>query len=143
MKNSYQKIPSIPVRLHNETFYKFSCHFFIFFAMRQESEYLGYGLWQYGLWSFQTRGTKLERFLPKNVQFWSFLPSSNHYFHKQKKKYNILLFSKNLSTFVSLPRKLNNSKYQNLGGLALFNAIFKILCAILDVSLNFVGPAIP
>ena len=22
--------------------------------------------WQYGLWSFQTRGTKLERFLPKN-----------------------------------------------------------------------------
>ena len=23
-------------------------------------------LWQYGLWSFQTRGTKLERFLPKN-----------------------------------------------------------------------------
>ena len=23
-------------------------------------------LWQYGLWSFQTGGTKLERFLPKN-----------------------------------------------------------------------------
>ena len=23
-------------------------------------------LWQYGLWSFQTRCTKLERFLPKN-----------------------------------------------------------------------------
>ena len=23
-------------------------------------------LWQYGLWSFQTWGTKLERFLPKN-----------------------------------------------------------------------------
>ena len=23
-------------------------------------------LWQYGLWSFQTRDTKLERFLPKN-----------------------------------------------------------------------------
>ena len=28
VKNSYQKIPSIPVRLYNETFYKFSCHFF-------------------------------------------------------------------------------------------------------------------
>ena len=26
----------------------------------------GCGLWQYGLWSFQTGGTKLERFLPKN-----------------------------------------------------------------------------
>ena len=25
-----------------------------------------YELWQYGLWSFQTGGTKLERFLPKN-----------------------------------------------------------------------------
>ena len=23
-------------------------------------------LWQYGLWSFQARGTKLDRFLPKN-----------------------------------------------------------------------------
>ena len=25
-----------------------------------------YPLWQYGLWNFQTGGTKLERFLPKN-----------------------------------------------------------------------------
>ena len=23
-------------------------------------------VWQYGLWSFQTGGTKLDRFLPKN-----------------------------------------------------------------------------
>ena len=27
-----------------------------------------YRLWQYGLWSFQTGGTKLERFLSKNQQ---------------------------------------------------------------------------
>ena len=26
----------------------------------------GLSLWQYGLWSFQTGGTKLERVLPKN-----------------------------------------------------------------------------
>ena len=25
-----------------------------------------WGVWQYGLWSFQTRGTKLKRCLPKN-----------------------------------------------------------------------------
>ena len=25
-----------------------------------------FSLWQYPLWSFQTRGIKLERFLPKN-----------------------------------------------------------------------------
>ena len=25
-----------------------------------------YIIWQYGLWSFQADGTKLERFLPKN-----------------------------------------------------------------------------
>ena len=25
-----------------------------------------WAVWQYGLWSFQTGGTKLERFLPKN-----------------------------------------------------------------------------
>ena len=27
-------------------------------------------LWQYGLWSFQTEDTKLERFLPKNQHTW-------------------------------------------------------------------------
>ena len=27
-----------------------------------------YTLWQYGLWSFQAGGTKLERFLHKNQQ---------------------------------------------------------------------------
>ena len=34
-------------------------------------------IWQYGLWSFQSEGTKLEIFLPKNqhtekeiVEFW-------------------------------------------------------------------------
>ena len=27
---------------------------------------IAYVLWQYGLWSFQTGGTKLERFLHKN-----------------------------------------------------------------------------
>ena len=27
---------------------------------------LRYSLWQYGLWNFPTRDTKLERFLPKN-----------------------------------------------------------------------------
>ena len=26
----------------------------------------GWPIWQYGLWSFQAGGTKLERFLPKN-----------------------------------------------------------------------------
>ena len=25
-----------------------------------------WAVWQYGLWSFQSGGTKLERFLPKN-----------------------------------------------------------------------------
>ena len=29
---------------------------------------LHHTLWQYGLWSFQTEGTKLERFLPMNQQ---------------------------------------------------------------------------
>lgn len=33
-------------------------------AATKFSDYLG--LWQYGLWSFQVGGTKLERFLLKN-----------------------------------------------------------------------------
>ena len=48
-----------------------------FLAMRNNSLYsvldfqtccsiLGTAVWQYGLWSFQSGDTKLERFLPKN-----------------------------------------------------------------------------
>ena len=37
---------------------KFIIIFILWFAI--------YSLWQYGLWSFQAVGTKLERFLPKN-----------------------------------------------------------------------------
>ena len=33
---------------------------------RTQHFYLVPIVWQYGLWSFQTGGTKLERFLPKN-----------------------------------------------------------------------------
>ena len=28
-----------------------------------------FSLWQYGLWSFQAGGTKIERFLPKNKTY--------------------------------------------------------------------------
>ena len=51
------------------------CHDYVsalFFARKTTSnwkllpEYDFGKMWQYGLWSFQTGGTKLERFLPKN-----------------------------------------------------------------------------
>ena len=35
-------------------------------TIRQSKQLIFFRLWQYGLWSFQTGGTKLERFLPKN-----------------------------------------------------------------------------
>ena len=35
-------------------------------ASYSDEELKVYVLWQYGLWIFQTGGTKLERFLPKN-----------------------------------------------------------------------------
>ena len=38
------------------------CVVCLFISIIKEDEHL----WQYGLWSFQTGGTKLERFLPKN-----------------------------------------------------------------------------
>ena len=34
-------------------------------------------LWQYGLWSFQTGGTKLERLLHKNQQIYKLILSQN------------------------------------------------------------------
>ena len=38
----------------------------IYWKKNSDIEASWYTLWQYGLWSFQTGGTKLERFLPKN-----------------------------------------------------------------------------
>ena len=36
------------------------------FEFHETGVVVEWAVWQYGLWSFQTRGTKLERFLPKN-----------------------------------------------------------------------------
>ena len=57
-------MPLTSNQLHNYGFpVSPSSDFFLLYS-------LSYGLvcqiWQYGLWSFQTGGTKLERFLPKN-----------------------------------------------------------------------------
>ena len=58
---------------HRIVLKKTSCRYFAF--TKPETRKLWYlnqygphtlALWQYGLWSFQTGGTKLERFLPKN-----------------------------------------------------------------------------
>ena len=52
---SFQK-PSGPSGINNAPW----------FPAVASAEHTLYTLWQYGLWSFQTGGTKLERFLPKN-----------------------------------------------------------------------------
>ena len=65
-------------------------------------------LWQYGLWSFQVEGTKLERFLHKNqhtprkllnFEFWinGELSKSNKYFQK-------LILSKNVNNKKCAPK---------------------------------------
>ena len=43
----------------------FTVNYIIRFRKSPE-EILQYRLWQYGLWSFQMGGTRLERLLPKN-----------------------------------------------------------------------------
>ena len=48
--------------LHDRTMH-FSLKYDV--ILKHQYEYV-YTIWQYGLWSFQTWGTKLERFLPKN-----------------------------------------------------------------------------
>ena len=47
------------------------------------SEYI---LWQYGLWSFQAGGTKLERFLYKNLHRKWLNFELNWYYYSMKKK---------------------------------------------------------
>ena len=46
--------------------------------------YIYVQLWQYGLWSFQTGGTKLERFLPKNQHTQRKLLNFENWFFCQK-----------------------------------------------------------
>ena len=56
-------------------------------------------VWQYGLWSFQTGGTKLERFLPKNQhaqrKFLNFENWTNGEVSKSAKSSNLLTFKVN------------------------------------------------
>ena len=61
------------------------CHSFILILIIIK----GCPLWQYGLWSFQTGGTKLERFLPKNqhtqrklLNFENWVSEIGHHFSK-------------------------------------------------------------
>ena len=56
-------------------------------------------LWHYGLWSFQTGGTKLERFLPRNQRtqrkFLNFENWTNGDVSKSAKSPNLLTFKVN------------------------------------------------
>ena len=94
-------------------------------------------LWQYGLWSFQTGGTKLERFLPKNQHTQRKLLNFENWVSgevsKSAKSPNLLTFkvnflyqksSESFSIFISL--KNINLKAQFLL-LTLITSIFKSL----------------
>ena len=51
-------------------------------------------LWQYGLWSFQTEGTKLERFLPKNQHIQRKFLNFENWVNVEVSKLDIILVSK-------------------------------------------------
>ena len=87
-------------------------------------------LWQYGLWSFQTGGTKLERFLPKNQHTQRKLLNFENWISgevsKSAKSSNLLTFKVNF-----LYQKLSESfsiffslKNINLGALFLLLTVF-------------------
>ena len=63
-------------------------------------------VWQYGLWSFQAGGTKLERFLPKNqhtqrkllnFEFWFNAELSKIEYHFSNKVIYKLIITKNVN----------------------------------------------
>ena len=56
--------------------------------------YSFYRLWQYGLWSFQQGGTKLERFLPKNQDTQRKLLNFENWVNGEVSKIGIILESK-------------------------------------------------
>ena len=70
-------------------------------------------VWQYGLWSFQTGGTKLERFLPKNqhtqrkllnFENWVNGEVSKIRRHFRNKSCSILMLSKNVNNKKCAPK---------------------------------------
>ena len=54
----YKGSTQLPIYLHNPNEH--------IHLERKKNVFEPRSLWQYGLWSFQTGGAKLERFLPKN-----------------------------------------------------------------------------
>ena len=72
-----------------------------------------YVLWQYGLWSFQPGGTKLERFLHKNqhtqrkllnFEFWNNGELSKIGHHFRNKRFKKLVLSKNVNNKKCAPK---------------------------------------
>ena len=72
-----------------------------------------YILWQYGLWSFQTGDTKLERFLPKNQHthrkllnfgFWINGKLSNIRHQFSIKKFEKMILSNNVNNKKCAPK---------------------------------------
>ena len=70
-------------------------------------------LWQYGLWSFHTGGTKLERFLPKNQHTQRKLMNFENWVngevskirrHFRNKSRSILILSKNVNNEKCAPK---------------------------------------
>ena len=80
---------------------------------RPSRDSLYYPLWQYGLWSFHTGGTKLERFLPKNqhtqrklmnFENWVNGEMSKIRRHFRNKSRSILILSKNVNNKKCAPK---------------------------------------
>ena len=122
-------------------------------------------LWQYRLWSFQTRGTKLERFLPKinilkenywilrtdvvgrcpkvpkfdfwNSDFWKLLRPMLIQFSKFNDFLWVCWFlGKNLSNFIPLVWKLHNRYCHTMHRTVWLNTFFYLcVCFFLYVSI--------
>ena len=75
----------------------------------------GRPVWQYGLWSFQRGGTKLERFLPKNehtqrkllnFENWINGEVSKNRHHFRNKSRSVSMLSKNVNNKKRAPKTM-------------------------------------
>ena len=92
-------------------------------------------LWQYGLWSFQTGGTQLERFLPKNQHTQRKLLSFENWVNGEVSKTAKIWLSKSKSIRIFL--NFFSLKNTNLGALTFLLTFFDKLhflksCLIFD-----------
>ena len=127
VKNSDQKIPRIPARLYNETFYKFLRHFFLQSDRKVNTQVMVIWVVEFLREGYKTKQllaqkstyskeiiVSFELTFQRAVKIGHYFLLPSYYINKIYSFEYVDFLVKNLSNFVSLPWKLSNPYHHNL-----------------------------